>query len=74
MLIPRGNSKATVYIASHMFLLCVGKSHKGKREIALCLGDIKHVDLCNQVYKPREHSLEKNRGSKATMLANYLIN
>lgn len=55
-----------------MFLLCMGESHKRKRELASCFRDIKHVDLCNLVYKPRE--LEKNWGSKATMLASYLIN
>lgn len=45
--IPHGNSKATAGIACHMFLLSIGEGHKEKRQIALCLGDIKHVGLCN---------------------------
>lgn len=48
--IPHSNSKATAGTACHMFLLSMGNGHEGKREIASCLGDNKHVDLCDKMY------------------------
>lgn len=40
-------SEATSSIACHMFLLSMDEGHKGKRELASCLGDVKLLDLGN---------------------------